>query len=191
MTYRVNGAAISNEIIHPLVQLEIRVIDMDLYLIHHGQSTNKREDNHVGFSKLTDLGYKQAYSTGQVLSNINLIKLYCNPMLRAVQTAQKIGDMINLDLQIIIELHEKGGIHALAPRKRIEGLKRAKILRLCPMPFCRKLLQKRDGGFIKSTTKDTVLGMPSDRDHARFDQNNCGTSSIKISSEMTQLVFLN
>ena len=64
MTYRVNGAAISNEIIHPLVQLEIRVIDMDLYLIHHGQSTNNREDNHVGFSKLTDLGYKQAYSAG-------------------------------------------------------------------------------------------------------------------------------
>ena len=53
-------------------------------------------------------------------------------MLRAVQTAQKIGDMINLEPQIIIELHEKCRIHTVAPRKRIEGLKKAKILRLCP-----------------------------------------------------------
>ena len=36
-----------------------------------------------------------------------------------------------------------------------------------------------------------VLGMPPDRDYARFGQNNCGISLIRISSEITRLVFLN
>ena len=37
----------------------------------------------------------------------------------------------------------------------------------------------------------TVLGMPPDRDYARFGQNNCGISLIRMSSDVTRLVFLN
>ena len=53
-------------------------------------------------------------------------------MLRAVQTAQKIGDMINLEPQIIIELHEKCRIHTVAPRKRIEGAKKSENFKTLP-----------------------------------------------------------
>ena len=70
---------------------------MDLYLIRHGQSINNREDTHVDFPRLTDLGYEQAHLAGKALKGINLVKLYCSPMLRSVQTAQKVGSMINLD----------------------------------------------------------------------------------------------
>ena len=100
---------------------------MDLYLIRHGQSTNNRGDNHVDFPSLTDLGCKQAYLAGKVLKDVNPVKLYCSPMLRAVQTAQKVGSEINLDPQIIVELHEGGGIYTLAPGKRMDGLKRSEI----------------------------------------------------------------
>jgi len=206
---------------------------MDLYLIRHGQSTNNRGDNHVDFPSLTDLGCKQAYLAGKVLKDVNPVKLYCSPMLRAVQTAQKVGSEINLDPQIIVELHEGGGIYTLAPGKRMDGLKRSEILEFCPNAILPETVTEEGWQFHQAHTKEegvrlirrnmekvinflreshydqedkvavithgrsgsilisTVLGMPPDRDYARFGQNNCGTSLIRISSDMTRLVFLN
>ena len=117
---------------HQLVHWRLERLTMDLYLIRHSQSINNKGDNHVDFPELTDLGYKQAYLAGKALKDINPVKLYCSPMLRAVQTAQKIGSVINLDPQIIVELHEGGGVYTLAPGKRIDGLKRSEILESCP-----------------------------------------------------------
>lgn len=206
---------------------------MDLYLIRHGQSTNNRGDNHVDFPSLTDLGCKQAYLAGKVLKDVNPVKLYCSPMLRAVQTAQKVGSEINLDPQIIVELHEGGGIYTLAPEKRMDGLKRSEILEFCPNAILPETVTEEGWQFHQAHTKEegvrlirrnmekvinflreshydqedkvavithgrsgsilisTVLGMPPGRDYARFGQNNCGTSLIRISSDMTRLVFLN
>ena len=105
---------------------------MDLYLIRHGQSTSNRGDEPIDFPPLTDLGHTQAYLAGTALKDVNPVKLYCSPMLRAVQTAQKIGSVINLDPQIIVELHEGGGVYTLAPGKKMGGLKRSKILESSP-----------------------------------------------------------
>ena len=206
---------------------------MDLYLIRHGQSINNKGDNHVDFPELTDLGYKQAYLAGKALKDINPVKLYCSPMLRAVQTAQKIGSVINFDPQIIVELHEGGGVDTLAPGKRIDGLKRSEILESCPNAILPETVTEKGWQLHQAHTKEegvrlirknmekvinflmenhydqedkvaiithgrsgsilisTVLGMPPDRDYARFGQNNCGISLIRISSDVTRLVFLN
>jgi len=206
---------------------------MDLYLIRHGQSINNREDTHVDFPRLTDLGYEQAHLAGKALKDINLVKLYCSPMLRSVQTAQKVGSMINLDPQIIVELHEGGGVYTLAPGKKMGGLKRSKILESSPNAILPKTVTEKGWRLHQAHTKEegvrliqrnmekvinfmmenhydekdkvavithgrsgsilisTVLGMPPDRDYARFGQNNCGISLIRMSSDVTRLVFLN
>ena len=218
---------------HQLVHWRLERLNMDLYLIRHGQSINNKGDNHVDFPELTDLGYKQAYLAGKALKDINPVKLYCSPMLRAVQTAQKIGSVINLDPQIIVELHEGGGVDTLASGKRIDGLKRSEILESCPNAILPETVTEKGWQLHQAHTKEegvrlirknmekvinflmenhydqedkvaiithgrsgsilisTVLGMPPDRDYARFGQNNCGISLIRISSDVTRLVFLN
>ena len=218
---------------HQLVHWRLERLTMDLYLIRHSQSINNKGDNHVDFPELTDLGYKQAYLAGKALKDINPVKLYCSPMLRAVQTAQKIGSVINLDPQIIVELHEGGWVYTLAPGKRIDRLKRSEILESCPNAILPETVTEKGWQLHQAHTKEegvrlirknmekvinflmenhydqedkvaiithgrsgsilisTVLGMPPDRDYARFGQNNCGISLIRISSDVTRLVFLN
>lgn len=206
---------------------------MDLYLIRHGQSTSNRGDEPIDFPPLTDLGHTQAYLAGTALKDVNPVKLYCSPMRRAVQTAQKIGSVINLDPQIIVELHEGGGTYTLPPGRRMDGLTRPGILEFCPNAILPETVTEEGWRFHQAHTKEegvrlirrnmekainflleshydqedkvavithgrsgsilisAVLGMPPDRDYARFGQNNCGISLIRISSEITRLVFLN
>ena len=54
---------------HQLVHWRLEQL-VELYLICQGQSTNNREDNHVDFPALMDLGYKQAYLAGTVLKDV-------------------------------------------------------------------------------------------------------------------------
>ena len=206
---------------------------MDLYLIRHGQSTSNRGDENVDFPPLTDFGHKQSCLAGTVLKNINPVKIYCSPMLRAIQTAKNIGNLINLAPHIIVELHEGGETYTPPPGKRMGGLTKSKILEFCPNAVLSENITEEGWRFQQSHTKEegvrlirrnmekvtdfllnrhydeedkvaivthgrsgsilisTILGMPPDRDYARFGQNNCGISLIRISSDMTRLVFLN
>ena len=83
---------------------------MELYLIRHGQSTNNAGLPHVADPPLSNLGKQQAYYVDKALQREEISRLYCSPMLRALQTTEIIGSMLSLDPHIYIGLHEWDGI---------------------------------------------------------------------------------
>ncbi len=72
-----------------------------LYLIRHGQSAGNAEGRFGGHSPtpLSELGQKQAEVTAQLLSKEKIHAIYSSDLLRAVQTAEPLAKL--LDLQII------------------------------------------------------------------------------------------
>ena len=98
---------------------------MELYLIRHGQSANNlRKQALAGHAHtshaasvprmadppLTDLGKRQARLAGESLRDEGIIRLYCGPMLRTLQTAQIIGAVLDLCPHVFVGLHEWGGV---------------------------------------------------------------------------------
>ena len=98
---------------------------MELYLIRHGQSANnlRRQamTEHAGGSPastaprmadppLTDLGKQQARLAGESLRDEGITTLYCSPMLRTLQTAQIIGEALDLSPHVFLGLHEWDGV---------------------------------------------------------------------------------
>jgi broad specificity phosphatase PhoE len=97
---------------------------MELYMIHHGQSTNNALSDprsRVCDPPLTELGRRQAEIVAQHLatgtrpvpweenfrnrSGCGITRLYCSPMWRALQTAQYIGQTLGLAPQVWIDIH--------------------------------------------------------------------------------------
>ena len=109
---------------------------MELYLIRHGQSTNNQ--NHlpdVADPPLTELGKEQSRRAGESLIEKGITWLYCSPMLRALQSAQIIGDILNLRANVFIGLHEWGGLsdeNEAGQRTEIPGLTRSEMEKICP-----------------------------------------------------------
>ena len=84
---------------------------MELYLIRHGQSTNNEGKRpRVADPPLTDIGVEQARWVGESLKDEGITRLYSSPMLRTLQTAQIVSDIIDLPPHIFVGLHEWGGI---------------------------------------------------------------------------------
>ena len=70
---------------------------MEFYLIRHGQSVNNASpDALVPDPALTNLGREQANHVGNALKAKGILRLYCSPMLRALQTAEIIGRVLEL-----------------------------------------------------------------------------------------------
>ena len=100
---------------------------MELYIIRHGQSTNNALGTAEGRSKdpsLTDMGHEQAAAVADHLTNgscpdgvidkregYQIDRLYCSPMLRALQTARPIGEALALQPEVWPTIHEQGGIY--------------------------------------------------------------------------------
>ncbi len=108
---------------------------MELYLIRHGQSTNNalsEARERVFDPALTGLGLRQAQLAAEHLANglnpelavwtpegggsapnrcgYGITRLYCSPMMRALQTAQPIGQALGLAPEVWVDIHEQGGI---------------------------------------------------------------------------------
>ena len=99
---------------------------MELYLIRHGQSHNNAVDGaeRVCDPPLTEVGELQAPAVAQHLksdvqksvwdserrSGYGITRLYCSPMLRALQTAAPIAEALEIRAEVWIEVHEEGGI---------------------------------------------------------------------------------
>jgi 2,3-bisphosphoglycerate-dependent phosphoglycerate mutase len=71
-----------------------------LFLIRHGQSAGNAEGRFGGHSAtpLSDLGMQQAKATATALAKENIAAIYSSDLLRAVQTAEPLSRL--LDLQI-------------------------------------------------------------------------------------------
>ena len=71
-----------------------------LYLVRHGQSAGNAEGRFGGHSAtpLSALGKKQAEATAQALARENINAIYTSDLLRAVQTAQPLADLLGLKI---------------------------------------------------------------------------------------------
>lgn len=71
-----------------------------LYLVRHGQSAGNAEGRFGGHSAtpLSELGYEQAHRTAQVLAKEKIDAIYTSDLLRAVQTAQPLAELLDLPI---------------------------------------------------------------------------------------------
>ena len=99
---------------------------MQLFLIRHGESTNNAlpdPSTRVADPLLTEVGERQAELVAAHLAALAhlhptqrsgappLDRLYCSAMLRAMQTADAIGQQIGLTPELWLDIHEFGGIY--------------------------------------------------------------------------------
>jgi broad specificity phosphatase PhoE len=100
---------------------------MEVFLIRHGQSANNALEDvsqrHMD-PQLTEVGRRQTgllaeflRAGGHVLpaerqaDALPLDRLYCSPMVRALQTAEPLGRVLGLRPEVWVEIHEVGGIY--------------------------------------------------------------------------------
>jgi len=123
---------------------------VELFLIRHGQSTNNALDDwtqRVEDPLLTESGLRQAEHTAAYLaaglhlhpSNRGaprplLDRLYCSPMIRAMQTAQAIGKSLGVAPEVWTDIHEVGGIYLDHGARKVgyPGRVRSELARLFP-----------------------------------------------------------
>ena len=109
---------------------------MELYLIRHGQSANNEGVlPRVPDPPLTDIGVEQARWAGESLKDQGITRLYCSPMLRTLQTAQIISEILDLSPHVFVGLHEWGGVWEPCGDEitsQLPGLTRSEIREICP-----------------------------------------------------------
>ena len=78
---------------------------MIILLIRHGNTKFNKEKIFRGHTDipLDNIGLEQAEKTGSLLSTININNIYCSPLSRAVQTAEKIASHQKQTVKIIKE----------------------------------------------------------------------------------------
>ena len=100
-----------------------------LYLIRHGESENNAlsgENPRTADPALTQTGQLQAEGVASHLKQgadrtdvrdglvceggYRIGRLYCSPMLRALQTARPIGEALGLAPEVWVDIHEAGGV---------------------------------------------------------------------------------
>ncbi len=71
-----------------------------LYLIRHGQSAGNAEGRFGGHSPtpLSDLGEQQALTTAKALASEKIDAIYSSDLLRAVQTAKPLAELLDLPI---------------------------------------------------------------------------------------------
>ncbi len=80
---------------------------MQIFFVRHGQSEgNLGGDYAPSDPPLTELGHAQAARAGLALSGKSITALYTSPMMRAMQTAKALHEVLALPMQVRIELAE-------------------------------------------------------------------------------------
>ncbi|MCB0095347.1 MAG: histidine phosphatase family protein [Caldilineaceae bacterium] len=132
---------------------------MRLFIIRHGESHNNWIDGKLSYEEyieqrlpdppLTELGQRQAAAVATHLAQAQvaehfrdglesrsagygITKLYCSPMLRAMQTAWPIAQALDMPAEVMMDIFEQGGMFSGDPRRTEEvvnypGLTRAEI----------------------------------------------------------------
>jgi broad specificity phosphatase PhoE len=80
-----------------------------LYFVRHGQSEAnvlRVISNRGGVHPLTELGLAQAHELADNLSGLASARLFCSPLLRAVQTAAIVGRALGIEASVTDALRE-------------------------------------------------------------------------------------
>jgi len=82
---------------------------MKIFLCRHGQTTGDVEDRYGGDydDHLTDLGNTQAQVLADTLRDKGVKKIFVSPLIRAKETAEILGKILNLVPEIIMDLKER------------------------------------------------------------------------------------
>src|SRR6186713_805463 len=80
-----------------------------LYLIRHGQSAGNAEGRFGGHgpTPLSELGKRQAEKTARVLAAEGVSAIYSSDLLRAVQTAEPLAKLLNLEIKTSSAFRER------------------------------------------------------------------------------------
>ena len=73
-----------------------------IIFMRHGQAYNNVQKLLVGRnleSHLTDLGREQVRNTSQILKTIHIDQIYSSPVIRTVETAEIVSDIVNMPFQ--------------------------------------------------------------------------------------------
>jgi 2,3-bisphosphoglycerate-dependent phosphoglycerate mutase len=102
---------------------------MQLYIIRHGESANNAlgtedtsYDEYMAARSpdpvLTEIGERQAELVGAHLAEAGygITELHCSAMVRAMQTALPIGQALDLQPRVWVDIHEHGGMFLGNPR---------------------------------------------------------------------------
>lgn len=89
---------------------------MKLYLVRHGEADPLAATDHE--RELTELGKERVSKAAQVLKRLQTEPkiIYCSPRIRAVQTAEIIGDALGIDITVTEEVNfgfDNTNIHTL------------------------------------------------------------------------------
>ena len=76
---------------------------MNIYMIRHGRQRSSLCNVNV---ELSEEGHRQAKLTGERLKSYRITGLYASHLLRAVQTAEEIGEVLNLPVMEMDHIHE-------------------------------------------------------------------------------------
>ena len=107
---------------------------MELLLIRHGQSENNAlvdPRQRVCDPALTEHGQEQVRllvdamagkdGRGPWLNHCRIDRLFCSPMIRALQTAQPVSRALGITAEVWIDVHEQGGVFLEHENERIVG----------------------------------------------------------------------
>jgi len=122
---------------------------MELFLIRHGESTNNALQDwsqRVEDPLLTERGERQAERTAAHLAaglhlpptlrngRPPLDRLYCSPMIRAMQTSLPIARALGIAPEVWLDIHEIGGIYLDHGERKVgyPGRRRSELSQLFP-----------------------------------------------------------
>ena len=79
-----------------------------LYLFRHGETDWNKENKMQSRADnlLNSKGLEQAKITAQILKDKNIEHIYSSPLKRAIQTADALKNIANIDIEIIEDLAE-------------------------------------------------------------------------------------
>lgn len=114
---------------------------MNLFIIRHGESGNNKLGSELEWDEyianrspdppLTPLGERQAEAVAHHLATAEvaehhignqseqgygITRIYCSAMLRAMQTAQPIQKALGIDPEVVVMVHEQGGLFVGDPK---------------------------------------------------------------------------
>jgi len=99
---------------------------MIIYFIRHGETTGDVEDRYGGDydDHMTQRGRDQATELAEELTSRGIQKLFSSPKIRARETAEIVGNKLNLSVEIVDDLRERNAYGVLTGLTKTEAKER-------------------------------------------------------------------
>lgn len=79
---------------------------MELFVIRHGESVTNTSKTLLADGGLTELGRAQAAAMAACMAEAKLDRIFCSPLMRAIETAQPLARATGLPVEVWLDAHE-------------------------------------------------------------------------------------